>query len=59
MIRIEERDDHRPLCPHCGQPLDRVVRTRIQVTLGKAHLWSCPHCQKVLGVSHRKGFWMG
>jgi hypothetical protein len=27
--------------------------------LGRRYLYFCPHCRKVLGVSHRKGFWMG
>ncbi len=59
MIQVEERTDLRPICPHCGQPLERVLSTRVAVLLGKAYLWACPHCQKVLGVTHRKGFWMG
>ncbi len=59
MIRVEEHDNVRPVCPHCNQPLDRLTRTPIQVTLGKAFAWSCPYCRKVLGVTHRKGFWMG
>jgi ribosomal protein L37AE/L43A len=59
MINAEEQRELHPLCPHCGQAMDRVVYTRIYVVLGKAFLWSCPHCQKVLGVTHRKGFWMG
>jgi len=26
---------------------------------GKRYIYFCPTCSKVLGVSHRKGFWMG
>jgi hypothetical protein len=26
---------------------------------GKRYIYSCPSCNNVLGVSHRKGFWMG
>jgi uncharacterized protein with PIN domain len=59
MIAIEERAMTPPVCPHCKEPLSRIVRTRIQEMLGKAYLWSCPHCRSVLGVTHRKGFWMG
>ncbi|NOZ78999.1 MAG: hypothetical protein GXP48_07455 [Acidobacteria bacterium] len=59
MIAIEERTNVAPICPHCDQPLDRVARTRLKDTFGKAYIWVCPHCQKVLGVTQRKGFWMG
>ena len=58
MIPYEERSDP-PRCPHCKEPLTRLVRTRIQDPLGKAYLWSCPNCRTALGVTHRKGFWMG
>ena len=27
--------------------------------LGKRYVYFCPNCKSVLGVSHRKGFWMG
>ena len=59
MIDAQERNDAPPVCPHCKEALTRVVRTRIREPLGKAYLWSCPHCRTVLGVTHRKGFWMG
>ncbi len=59
MIALEERDDVQPICPHCKEPLSRIVRARIQEMLGKAYVWSCPNCRAVLGVTHRKGFWMG
>ncbi|NOZ93245.1 MAG: hypothetical protein GXP47_00700 [Acidobacteria bacterium] len=58
MIPLQERHDP-PLCPHCKEPLTRLVRTRIQEPLGKAYVWSCPHCRCTLGITHRKGFWMG
>ncbi len=59
MIPFEERDDAQLRCPYCKEDLTKVVRTRVPEMLGKVYLWSCPHCQSVLGVSHRKGFWMG
>jgi len=31
----------------------------LEPRLGKYHRSFCPKCNKVLGVSHRKGFWMG
>ena len=51
--------DEAPLCPHCSRQLEYVNATRIQHDLGKAYLHSCPSCRKVIGISHRKGFWMG
>jgi hypothetical protein len=27
--------------------------------MGKRFLYFCGGCRKVLGISHRKGFWMG
>ena len=48
-----------PICPHCDQPLTGVVRQQLAEQLGKAYVWACSGCRKVLGVSHRKGFWMG
>ncbi len=47
------------MCPYCNRELDRVLAKRVRHDLGKAYLHACPHCRKVLGVSHRKGFWMG
>ena len=47
------------MCPHCNRELDSVLAKRVRHDLGKAYLHACPHCRKVLGVSHRKGFWMG
>lgn len=49
----------RPVCPHCEGELDGVYRRRLDDALGKAYLWFCPRCHQTLGVSHRKGFWMG
>jgi hypothetical protein len=31
----------------------------ISGVFGKRYVYFCPKCRKVLGVSHRKGFWMG
>jgi len=31
----------------------------LESMLGKRYIYFCPNCRKVLGVSHRKGFWMG
>ncbi len=59
MIAIEERPDATPICPYCQASLDTVWVRSMRARLGKRYLYMCPHCRKVLGVSHRKGFWMG
>lgn len=58
-LTVEEREDLRPVCPHCTQQLDRLVSRRMRARLGKRFVYACPHCSALLGVSHRKGFWMG
>ena len=47
------------LCPHCSREITELLAKRIRHDLGKAYAHACPHCRKVLGVTHRKGFWMG
>jgi len=59
MITCEERSDETPLCPHCNAALNKVSCRRLSATFGKRYVYYCPGCKKVLGVSHRKGFWMG
>jgi uncharacterized protein with PIN domain len=59
MITCQERSDETPICPHCGAPLTSVSCQRLSSTLGKRYIYYCPGCKKALGVSHRKGFWMG
>jgi uncharacterized protein with PIN domain len=58
-IEIVESSSETPVCPHCEERLTRILARRIQSTLGVRFLYFCSHCKKVLGVSHRKGFWMG
>jgi hypothetical protein len=59
MIECQERTDLTPLCPHCGAPLAKVYFRGLTSTFGKRYVYFDPACLKVLGVSHRKGFWMG
>jgi uncharacterized protein with PIN domain len=59
MIELEKRDEARPVCPHCENELRKIWFQRLKNPLGKRYLYFCPTCRKVLGVSHRKGFWMG
>jgi hypothetical protein len=56
---IEERNDITPVCPHCEQALATIQYRCLSAWLGRRYAYFCSHCHKVLGVSHRKGFWMG
>jgi len=59
MIDLEPREDVQPICPHCSKELRTIWMHTLRSVLGKRYAYSCPSCRKVLGVSHRKGFWMG
>jgi hypothetical protein len=59
MIECIERPEISPVCPHCNEILKTVWCRRLTVFFGRRYIYFCPHCRKVLGVSHRKGFWMG
>jgi hypothetical protein len=59
MIETRENNSVKPLCPHCSKPLGEVWLQGLQSTLGRRYVYFCPECHKVLGVSQRKGFWMG
>ena len=58
-MQAVEKFDATPLCPHCEKPLKEVWFKEIPGFLGKRYIYFCSLCQKTLGVSHRKGFWMG
>lgn len=59
--RIQIREDFpgTPVCPHCGKEIQELAARRVESPLGVRFLYCCCACRKVLGVSHRKGFWMG
>lgn len=59
MIDCIEKHDVLPVCPHCNEMLSTVWYRLLSSTLGKRYVYFCPKCRKVLGISHRKGFWMG
>jgi uncharacterized protein with PIN domain len=59
MMQLVEKNDVTPICPHCNTQLTAIAFRELRATLGKRYIYFCPNCQKVLGVSHRKGFWMG
>lgn len=58
-IRIREDFPAAPVCPHCGKEIHEIAARRVESVLGVRFLYFCCDCRKVLGVSHRKGFWMG
>ena len=59
MIALQERKDQLPICPHCRDELKSVSYQELFGIFGKRFIYFCSHCRAVLGVSHRKGFWMG
>ena len=59
MIQSEERNDVTPVCPHCKHLMTSIWYRQIEGVLGKRYIYFCPGCRSCLGVSHRKGFWMG
>ena len=54
-----------PLCPHCNRELNEIIGTtprgrgQAAFMFGRRTVYACPTCRKVLGISHRKGFWAG
>ncbi|MCE5249543.1 hypothetical protein LLG96_04905 [bacterium] len=59
MIECIEKEDVTPICPHCSELVDMVWCRSLGSVFGRRYIYFCPRCRKVLGVSHRKGFWMG
>jgi uncharacterized protein with PIN domain len=59
MMILENKEDVEPVCPHCLSELRSIWMRELKGVLGKRYVYFCPHCRKVLGVTHRKGFWMG
>ncbi|TQV86495.1 hypothetical protein [Aliikangiella coralliicola] len=59
MIEIIEEATEKPICPHCEQSISKILANKIKSTFGVRYLYFCSKCRKTLGISHRKGFWMG
>ena len=59
VIECNERNDLTPICPHCSAQIEELSVRVLRSLLGRRYLYFCSRCRKVLGVSHRKGFWMG
>lgn len=59
MLKSREVDDVKPVCPYCEEEIDEVFCQELKCWFGVRYVHFCPGCHKVLGVSHRKGFFMG
>ncbi len=59
MLKIIESETENPICPFCEKELTELKARRIKSIFGVKFVYFCSFCRKVLGVSHRKGFWMG
>lgn len=59
MITAEIREDRLPICPYCKKELTKVWFQRLKGDIGKRLIYFCPECRACLGISHRKGFYMG
>jgi uncharacterized protein with PIN domain len=58
-IQVIEDPGLVPMCPYCNAQLHTVLARELPTSLGKRYIYACSGCKKALGVSHRKGFWMG
>ena len=59
MIEVVETEEVKPVCPHCEKELTSVFAQLMSTVFGKRYIYFCGLCKKVLGVTQRKGFWMG
>ena len=58
-LSYRSADPKNPKCPHCTEDIKKIYMREIKSVLGRRYLYYCSLCLKVLGISHRKGFWMG
>ncbi|MBU2677069.1 MAG: hypothetical protein KJP16_08285 [Gammaproteobacteria bacterium] len=58
-MELKNKEDIKPLCPHCSTLLSELWFQKLKGFWGQRYIYFCGSCRKVLGVSHRKGFWMG
>ena len=59
MIDLVPKNDTRPVCPHCKEEITQVWYRQLAGVLGRRYIYFCSRCRASLGVSHRKGFFMG
>lgn len=55
MKLVKSSDDEIPICPHCEQELHEVKMKNVNhkiFTVSEKFVYFCPHCHKVLGLSH-------
>jgi hypothetical protein len=58
-MELKQKEDITPTCPHCSKPLRELWYRQLKALWGRRYVYFCSSCRNVLGVSHRKGFWMG
>jgi len=58
-LTLQRNYEVQPICPHCSEELSTVWMRELVGFLGKRYIYFCANCRKVLGISHRKGFFMG
>ena len=59
MIELIEKKDEEPLCPNCSEVITQIWFRELRSLFGKRYVYFCQHCKAVLGMTHRKGFFMG
>ena len=59
MVRLKKNEDVVPVCPHCKAQLTTVYFQELAGLLGRRYIYFCPDCASCLGISHRKGLFMG
>ena len=58
-IAVREPGELYPLCPFCDAEVREVYKREVRGLFGRRYMYYCSSCRKVLGITHRKGFWMG
>ena len=58
-VQIRETKNASIACPHCERNISVINAQKIKSTFGVRFVYFCDSCKKVLGISHRKGFFMG
>ena len=51
---VKAEDNFTPVCPHCNQEIDVIVRIEDETGWFESHLgycFACPLCRKVLGFA--------
>ena len=59
MIEIIETESEIPKCAHCEKEIKQLYAKKVKSTFGVRFIYFCRNCKKTLGLTQRKGFWMG